>query len=99
MSLDRLRSGLAGADDGGGELREEQGPLGRRLVLFLGVLAVVDPDAEDLARAGDGREQLDRFGAEHRGAVAQARHLLGLDERALVQRFGLGQEGTVEIEA
>ncbi len=53
----RPQDRLAGIEDGGVPLREDGWLLGNRLAGLLGVVAVVEADADELAGIGDGRMQ------------------------------------------
>ena len=73
------------ADDGVGELREQQ-RLGTHDTLLLGdVVAVVQPDADDLARDGERRDELDVVERDPGGALERRRPTAEVVERVGVQ--------------
>ncbi len=57
FDLRRAADGRARVRHGGGGLPEEERLVRDGFVLFLGVVSVVHPDADDLPRLGDGGEQ------------------------------------------
>ncbi|MCY1422446.1 hypothetical protein D9M71_381230 [compost metagenome] len=88
----RADDGLAVADQGGGETREEGGVGGLFVGAFLRVVGVVQADADDLARTLDRRQIADRVAIDDAGSAQRAMgslqsRLAGLEQ--IVQRTGI----------
>ena len=76
---------VAVGDDGIGELREQERARGERPATLAGVLAVVEPDADDLARDGDRRDRLDVVEGDPRRAAEGLGPLAEIVERGRLE--------------
>jgi len=65
--------GVAGADDGGGQLEKDDGRGGDGLVGFVGVLTVVEANGEDARRVGERSAETDLAELEGSGGPVLSR--------------------------